>query len=109
MASILPNFLWVEREKIAFDIEIEFEIPPYFCFDCNSIGHSSDHCRKDPAKFFSREMVATKNDHAKKIKHDFIPKRHVDIVLDCTKGATDEYTLIIDMTRYKEVATNVPV
>ncbi|PNY08940.1 hypothetical protein L195_g005480 [Trifolium pratense] len=111
MAGILPDSLWVEREKFAFDIEIEYENPPYFCFTCNSIGHSSDNCRKDYANIISREMVATKNDPTKKIKQVFVSKKHVDIVPDCTKAkaVVDEDPLLIDIIRSKEVSTGVLV
>jgi hypothetical protein len=111
MAGMLPDSLWVEREKFAFDIEIEYENPPYFCFTCNSIGHSSDHCRKDPANKISHEMVDTKNDPAKKVKQVFVPKRHVDtsVVVDCSKVVADEDPLITDIIRSKEVATSVLV
>ncbi|KAK2416520.1 hypothetical protein QL285_038909 [Trifolium repens] len=95
--GILPDSLWIEREKFTFDIEIEYENSPYFCFTCNYIGHSSDHYRKDPTNKISREMVDTKNESAKKIKQYFVPKKHVDIVLDCTKVVADEDPLIIDI------------
>jgi hypothetical protein len=110
MAGIFPDSLLVEREKFAFDIEIEYENPPYFCFICNSIGHSSDHCKKDPANKIAREIVATKTDPAKKIKHDFVPKRHVNIVQSCSsKAVANEDPLIIDIIRSKEVETSVLV
>jgi hypothetical protein len=60
MAGVLPNTLWIEREKYSFDIEIEYENPPYFCLTFNSIGHSSDLCKKDHANKISCEIVATK-------------------------------------------------
>ncbi|KAK2454799.1 hypothetical protein QL285_002324 [Trifolium repens] len=110
MAGIFPDSLLVEREKFAFDIEIEYENPPYFCFICNSIGHSSDHCKKDPANKIAREIVATKTDPAKKIKHDFVPKRHVYIVQSCSsKAVANEDPLIVDIIRSKEVETSVLV
>ncbi|KAK2440163.1 hypothetical protein QL285_011605 [Trifolium repens] len=110
MAGIFPDSLWVEREKFAFDIEIEYENPPYFCFTCNFIGHSSDHCKKDPANKIAREIVATKTDPAKKIKHDFVPKRHMNIVQGCgSKAVANEDPLIIDIIRSKEVETSVLV
>jgi hypothetical protein len=110
MAGIFPDSLLVEREKFAFDIEIEYENPPYFCFICNSIGHSSDHCKKDPANKIAREIVATKTNPAKKIKHDFVPKRHVNIVQSCSsKAVANEDPLIVDIIRSKEVETSVLV
>ncbi|WJX52654.1 hypothetical protein P8452_38744 [Trifolium repens] len=60
MAGMLPDSLWVEREKYAFDIEIEYENPPYFCFTCNIIGHSSDHCVVD--KMLDCSVVAADED-----------------------------------------------
>ena len=30
MDGYLPDTLWVEREKFSFEIEIEYEKPPYF-------------------------------------------------------------------------------
>jgi hypothetical protein len=111
MAGMLPDSLWVEREKYAFDIEIEYENPPYFCFTCNIIGHSSDHCRKDPTIKISRKMVDTKNDPAKKVKQVFVPKSNVDTgvvdkMLDCSVVVADEDPLIIDIIRSKEVASS---
>ncbi|KAK2388420.1 hypothetical protein QL285_062107 [Trifolium repens] len=111
MAGMLPDSLWVEREKYAFDIEIEYENPPYFCFTCNIIGHSSDHCRNDPTIKISRKMVDTKNDPAKKVKQVFVPKSHVDTgvvdkMLDCSIVVADEDPLIIDIIRSKVVATS---
>jgi len=32
LAGFLPDTLLVVREKFSFDIEIEYERPPYFCF-----------------------------------------------------------------------------
>jgi len=78
MAGFLPDSLWVEREKYSFEIEIEYEQPPYFCFNCNSIGHSSDHCKKDFINANSLEKVVTKSDPANKPKQVFVPKRTVD-------------------------------
>jgi len=68
MASFLPDSLWVERENFTFNIEIEYEKLAYFCFTCNSIGHSSDHCKKDPANNIALEKVVTKTDPMKKTK-----------------------------------------
>jgi hypothetical protein len=106
MAGILPDSLWVEREKFAFDIEIEYENAPYFCFTCNSIGHSTDHCKKDPANKIAREVVATKIDPPKKTKQVFVPKRHEDIVKGCGKTVAIEDPLILDIIRSKEVVAN---
>jgi hypothetical protein len=107
MVGILPDSLWVEREKFAFDIEIDYENPPYFCFTCNSIGHSSDHCKKDPANKIVREMVSTKNDPVRKnIKH-FVQKRQVDIVENYGNLVADVDPIILDIIRSKEVEASV--
>jgi len=53
--------IWlVERENFIFDLEIEYEKRPYFCFTCNFIGHSSDHCNKDSANKIALENVVVK-------------------------------------------------
>jgi hypothetical protein len=109
MAGNLPDSLWVEREQFAFDIEIEYENPPYFCFACNCIGHSSDHCRKDPAFKITRDLDATKNDPPKKNKQVFVPKKHENVVRGCTKTVAFEDPLTLDIIRSKEAATNVLV
>ena len=77
MASFLAGSLWVERENLTFDIEIEYEKRPYFCFTCNYIGHSSDDCNKDHANKIALEKVVIKNDPVKKTKQVFVPKRNV--------------------------------
>ncbi|KAK2362745.1 hypothetical protein QL285_087780 [Trifolium repens] len=105
MAGNLPDSLWVEREKFAFDIEIEYENPPYFCFTCNCIGHSSDHCRKDTSFKTVRVSDATKNE-PKKIKQAFVPKRHEDIVQGCSNTVAFEDPLILDLLKSKEVVAN---
>jgi hypothetical protein len=106
LAGILPDSLWVEREEFAFDIEIEYEKPPYFCSTCNSIGHSSDHCKKDPANRIAREKVASKNDQVEKITQDLVTKRHVD---ECNKVVTIEDPIVFDILRSKEAADGVTV
>ncbi|PNY02121.1 hypothetical protein L195_g025426 [Trifolium pratense] len=103
MAGNLPDSLWVEREKFAFDIEIEYENPPYFCFTCNSIGHSYDHCRNDLALKIARELDAIKNDPPKKVKQVFVPKTHEDIMQGCSKNVAFEDPLILDIIRSKEI------
>ncbi|RHN78996.1 putative transcription factor interactor and regulator CCHC(Zn) family [Medicago truncatula] len=102
LAGFLPESLWVEREKFTFEIEIEYENPPYYCFTCNSIGHSTDHCKKDLANKIACEMVSTKNAPAKQFKHD--PKKYV--VKECRKGVADEDPIISDIIRSKEVETS---
>lgn len=102
LAGFLPESLWVEREKFILEIEIEYESPPCYCFTCNSIGHSRDHCKKDPANKIACEMVSTKNAPAKQFKHD--PKKYV--VKDCRKGVADEDPIISDIIRSKEVETS---
>jgi hypothetical protein len=92
--------LCVERDNFAFDIEIEYEHPPYFCFTCNSIDHSSDHCKKDPANKIAREKVTTKENLVKNV-----PKRHAQ---GCSV-VVDEDPIILDIMRSKEVTTNVLV
>ena len=109
LAGFLPDSLMVEREEFAFDIEIEYEKMSYFCFTCNSIGHSSDHCKNDPANKIAHKMVASKNDHAKKIKQDWIPKSHVDHVQGCNKYVADEDTIVFDIIRSKDVVASVQV
>jgi len=93
LAGILPDSLMVEREEYAFDIEIEYEKLPYFSFTCNSIGHSSDLCRKGPSNKIAHEMVASKNDHVKK-NNDLVPQRQVDQVQDCHRVVVDEDPII---------------
>lgn len=109
LVGILPDSLWVEREEYTFEIEIEYEKLPYFCFTCNYIGHSSDHCKKDPSNKIAREMGASKNDQVKKIKHDLVPKRQVDQVQDCNKVVANEDPIIFYIIRSKEVAATVLV
>jgi len=74
LAGFLPDTLLVEREKFSFDIEIEYERPPYFCFTCNSIGRSSNHCKKHIVKKVDVEKVTTKIDPTKKFKQNFVAK-----------------------------------
>ena len=101
--GFIPDTLCVERDNFAFDIEIEYEHPLYFCFTCNSIGHSSDHCKKDPANKIAREKVTTKDNSIKNV-----PKRYVQ-VQGCSKTMADEDPIILDIMRSKEVTTNVLV
>lgn len=68
MAGFLLDSLWVEKENFTFDIEIEYEKRPYFCLTCNSIVHSSDHCKKDPPNNIALEKVVPKNDPVEKEK-----------------------------------------
>jgi hypothetical protein len=109
MAGFLPDTLWVERENFTFDIEIEYEKRPYFCFTCNSIGHSSDHCKKDHANKIALEKVVSKNDPVKNNKHVFIPKRNVAQVQGCSKHVAFEDPLITDIIRSREVIARMPV
>jgi len=90
-AGFILDTLCVERDNFAFDIEIEYEHPPYFCFTCNSIGHSSDHCKKDHANKIAREKVITKDNLVKNV-----PKRHVQ---GCSNTVVDEDPIILDITR----------
>jgi len=99
--GFIPDTLCVERENFAFDIEIEYEHPPYFCFTCNSIGHSTDHCKKDLANKIAREKVSTKDNLVKNV-----PKRHIQ---GCSNIVFDEDPIIRDIMRSKEVTTNVLV
>lgn len=101
-AGFIPDTLCVERDNFAFDIEIEYEHPPYFCFTCNSIGHSSDHCKKDPAVKIAREKVTTKDNSVKNV-----PKRYVQ-VQGCSTVA-DEDPIVLGIMRSKEVTTNMLV
>jgi hypothetical protein len=103
MTGNLLDSLWVEREQFAFDIEIEYENPPYFCFTCNCIGHSSDHCKKDIAFKTVRVSDATKSE-PKKIKQVFVPKRHEDIVQGCSNTVAFEDPLILDLLRSKSTS-----
>jgi hypothetical protein len=109
MTGNLPDSLWVEREQLAFDIEIEYENPPYFCFTCNCIGHSSDHCRKDPTLKIDKELHTTKNDPPKKIKQVFVPKKHKDIDQGCSENLAVEDPLTPDIIMSKEVVANALV
>jgi len=86
-------------------IEIEYENPLYFCFTCNSIGHSTDHCKNDPANKVACERVSTKIDPSKQSKH--VPKRYV--VKDCSKVVTYDDPIILDISRSKKVETDVLV
>jgi len=105
MAGYLPNTLWVEREKFSSEIEIEYEKPPYFCFNCNSIDHSSDHCKNDLANKNAPEKVVTKIDPVKS-KRVFVPKRTVDQVQGNSKLVAFEDPLIIDIIRSREVISS---
>lgn len=109
MAGFLPDTLWVERENFTFDIEIDYETRPYFCFTCNSIGHSFDHYKKDPANKIALEKVVSKNDPVKNIKQVFVSKRNVAEVQGCSKPMTFEDPLITDIIRFREVIASVPV
>jgi hypothetical protein len=105
MAGFLPNSLWVEREKYSFEIEIEYENPPYFCFICNSIGHSSNHCKNDLVNKNAIEKVVTKIDPVKP-KQNYVPKRIVDQVQGKRKPMAFEDPLVFDIIRSKEVTPN---
>ena len=77
MADFLPKSLWVERENYSFEIDIEYEKPPYYCFNCNSIGHSPDHIKKNLVNKAALEKVVSKSDPVKEFKQDFVPERNV--------------------------------
>jgi hypothetical protein len=105
MDGFLPNSLWVEREKYSSEIEIEYEKPPYFCFNCNSISHSSDQSKNDLVNTNAIEKVVTKIDPVKP-KQNYVPKRNVDQVQGRSKPVAFEDPLVFDIIRSKEVTFN---
>jgi len=109
MTGFLPDSLWVEREKYFFEIEIEYEKPPYFSFNWKSIGHSSDHCKNDLVNKNSFEKVVTKIDPVKPkqvSKQVFVPKKTADQGQGKSKPVAFEDPLIFEIIRSKEETTN---
>ena len=105
MVGFLPDSLWVESEKYSFEIKIEYEKPPYFCFNCNYIGHSSNHCKNDLVTKNAIEKGVTKIDSVKP-KQNYVPKRIVDQVQGKSKPMAFEDPLVSDIIRSKEVTSN---
>jgi hypothetical protein len=72
MAGILSDSLWVEREKFAFDIEIEYEMLLIFVSLVILVA--------------IHRIIAKRIDPPRKTKIVFVPKRHENIVCSKTMG-----------------------
>jgi hypothetical protein len=77
LSNNLHDSLLVEREKFAFNIDLEYEKLPFFGSSCNCIGHSFESCKKGANKYASDNIV-TKDDAIKKIRQGVAPKKPVN-------------------------------
>lgn len=72
------NKVLVEREELAFFVDIQYENLLGFCSLCQSIGHSLVNCRKNKDGVFANKEATPTHENqrnGKKIVSKYIPKQ----------------------------------